>query len=82
MRSSARPGRAHVARHRQLSASVRRDETGRLARRAIFVSSFKSLPSRDVSSRPALPAICLHHPPRHEPKHGQGRRAEKNNCGG
>lgn len=64
-----------------VSCQRQRDETRRevLARRAIFVSSFKSLPSRDVSSRPALPAICLHHPPRHEPKQSQ---AEKNNCGG
>lgn len=65
------------------SSAVSVSETRRdgrfLARRAIFVSSFKSLPSRDVSSRPALPAICLHHPPRHEPKQSQ---AEKNNCGG
>lgn len=46
-----------------VSCQRQRDETRRevLARRAIFVSSFKSLASRDVSSRQALPAICLHH---------------------
>lgn len=57
-------------------SETRRDETRGLAGRAIFVSSFRSLASRDVSSRPALPAICLHRAPRHEPKQPQAKRAE------
>jgi hypothetical protein len=74
-------------------ASARRDETRRdgtgrevLARRAMFVSSFQSLASRDVSNRPALPAICLHHQTTHPPartKTGPGPRGPRGeDCGG
>ena len=73
-------------------ASARRDETRRdgtgrevLARRAMFVSSFQSLASRAVSNRPALPAICLHHPPPPpaRTKTGPGPRGPRGeDCGG
>lgn len=49
---------------RIVSCQRQRDETRRevLAHRAIFVSSFKPLASRDVSNRPALPAILFASP--------------------
>lgn len=65
-----------------VSCQRQRDKTRRdaLARRAIFVSSFKPSVSRDVSSRLALQAICLRHYPSTNQNKTKPRVAE--NCGG